>query len=327
VHAVAERTGSSRAYSPDLDALTTALTSVLARSPLACARVRVVGRSPIVHGSFPSEIVRCQCDDRPELQLFCKYGVGHTISGHGHRGGVRREAAVYRRVLPHTGQSVPVFYGAYTEPKSGATWLIIEHLEGSSRLNHSFHPDAMSLGAQWIGRFHADAAARCAIPSMGFLPRYDAEYYRGWARRTLEEANGLRPTYPWLATMCERFEDLIDVLLTQPQTIIHGEYYPKNVLVRQGTVYPVDWESAAVAAGEIDLASMTDRWPADVVREAEGAYVGARWPDGPPALFRRKLDAARLYVQFRWLGDPATQQVQAWRFEELRSVGQRLALI
>jgi thiamine kinase-like enzyme len=120
---------------------------------------------------------------------------------------------------------------------------------------------------------------------------------------------------------------VINVLLAQPPTIIHGEYYPKNVLIRESTVYPVDWESTALAAGEIDLAALTDRWPPALVTEAEHAYAHARWPGGTPSGFSKALDAARLYVQLRWLGDPLTRQKQRWRFQELRLVGRRLGLI
>jgi aminoglycoside phosphotransferase (APT) family kinase protein len=238
---------------------------------------------------------------------------------------VQREAAVYD-ALQRAGQLVPAFYGTYTEPNTDVVWLIIEHIHESSRLNRSLHPDPLSLGARWIGRFHADVAARCTDPSMAFLPTYDGEYYRGWAQRTLLGANCLPSSYTWLPMICGRYEESIDLLLAQPHTIIHGEYYPKNVLISRTTVYPIDWESAAVAAGEIDLATLTDRWPPEMVRRAEHAYVQARWPDGAPADFQQVLDAARLYVQFRWLGDPTTQQRQAWRFEDLHSLGQRLGL-
>jgi len=112
-------------------------------------------------------------------------------------------------------------------------------------------------------------------------------------------------------------------------TIIHGEYYPKNVLYRDGIIYPVDWESAAIAAGEIDLACLTDRWPADTVRECERAYQQSRWPDGAPAAFAQRLAAARLYIHLRWLGDRPewTTRQQYWRFDHLRSVGEQLGLI
>jgi thiamine kinase-like enzyme len=132
-----------------------------------------------------------------------------------------------------------------------------------------------------------------------------------------------------LATLCRRFEEVVVTLLEPPAIVIHGEYYPNNILFCQGTIYPVDWEAAAVAMGEIDLASLTEGWPPDFVSEAEAEYRSARWPEGPPADFECKLDAAQLYWLLRWLGDRPewTHQEQALkRFEQLGSLGERLGL-
>ena len=120
------------------------------------------------------------------------------------------------------------------------------------------------------------------------------------------------------------------LLLAPPVTIIHGEFYQKNVLLRDGTIYPVDWQSAAIASGEIDLAALVERWPAAIARACEDAYQRARWPDGAPTDFLRRLDAARVYLQFRWLGDRpewTTDEACHWRFEPLRLTAMRLGLI
>jgi hypothetical protein len=95
-------------------------------------------------------------------------------------------------------------------------------------------------------------------------------------------------------------------------------------------VYPIDWESAAVAAGEIDLASLTEGWPAGYARQYERAYRKARWPNGAPADFERRLAAARLYLAFRWLANKPDRPPAAddlWYFRQLRSAGRRLGLI
>jgi thiamine kinase-like enzyme len=132
-----------------------------------------------------------------------------------------------------------------------------------------------------------------------------------------------------LASVCQRFDDFVPWLLAAEPTIIHGEYYPENILLHRGVIHPVDWESAAVAAGEIDLAAVTEGWPLDVVHQCESAYRLARWPDGAPTNFQRTFDAARLYLGFRWLGGPeCTSHEQALpRLEHLRRAAERLALI
>jgi aminoglycoside phosphotransferase (APT) family kinase protein len=161
------------------------------------------------------------------------------------------------------------------------------------------------------------------------LIQYDAEYYLGWARRALRFAAKLSDSLPWLPALCARFEDLIPHLLASPATVIHGEFYPQNVLVHAGSPHPVDWESAAVAAGEIDLASLTDRWPKDTRSACERAYRQARWPSGTPAHFLKALEVARIYIQLRWLGDwgEVSEKNCHWRFDQLRAYGQRMGLI
>jgi hypothetical protein len=325
----------SMAYSrlPNLPTLTAGLTSVLR------SQVTILDRQPNVYTStFPSEIVRCRVDDGSELQLFCKYAAHHSHNAYGHRGGVAYEAAVYRHLLQPSQVSTPTFYGAYTDVSTGDTSLILEHLDNSVRLIHvnsvrvsrTPEPAPMDLAARWIGQFHRVTEERLSHAPIQFLITYDAEYYLGWARRTSLFTGYWHRRFPWLRTLCERFEELVALLLRAPLVLIHGEYYPKNILFSNGIVHPVDWESAAIAAGEIDLAAVTENWPAEVARQCELEYQRVRWPEGSPADFERRLCAARLYLSFRWLGDRpnwTTHPRYLHSFAQLRCAGERLGLI
>jgi hypothetical protein len=335
----------ARSVLPSLQTLAVGLASVLR------SQVTILDRQPNTYAStFPSEIVRCQLGNGRRLRFLCKYGADHStsLSGiTGHKGGVPYEAAVYRHVLRTSRATTPTFYGAYRDLETGGTWLILEYLDDSVRLCSKRESSAaMGLAARWIGRFHNDATEeRLSGASVRFLNRYDAEYYLGWARRTSLLAGHLRQRLPWLTTLCGRFEDVVALLLASPPTVIHGEYYPSNVLFRGGTVYSVDWESAAVAAGEIDLAALTEDWGAEIERQCELEYQRVRWPEGPPADFERRLYSARLYLQFRWLchenrhilagkdtgGERSDwtheAKVPLYRLEQLRSLGERLELI
>jgi hypothetical protein len=311
--------------------------------------VTIIDRQPNISATFPSEIVRCRLGNGHDLRLWCKYGADHgtslsTITGH--KGGVPYEAAVYRHVLLTPQTTTPKFYGAYRDVNTGHTWLILEYLNDSVRLHQTREPSAaMGLAARWIGRFHNATEERLSGASMRFLTRYNAEYYLGWARRTSLLANHLGQRFAWLPILCGRFEDVVALLCASPSTIIHGEYYPKNILFRDGTVYPVDWESAAVAAGEIDLAALTENWGAEIARQCELEYQRVRWPTGSPANFEERLCAAQIYLQFRWLchenrdiitrKGPGVERSDwsheakgnLFRLEQLRSLGERLGLI
>jgi hypothetical protein len=334
---------------PNLQTLAVRLASVLRYHGSTGGQVTILDRQPHTSATFPSEMVKCQLGNGRELRLWCKYGTDHgtslsTITGH--KGGVPYEAAVYRHVLQASRATTPTLYGAYRDVKTGHTWLILEYLNDSLRLHQTREPSAaMGLAARWIGRLHNATEERLLGASMRFLTRYDAEYYLGWARRTSLLAGHLGQRFSWLPILCGRFEDVVALLLAPPQTIMHGEYYPKNILFRHGTVYPVDWESAAVAAGEIDLAALTENWGTEIGRQCELEYQRVRWPKGAPANFEERLCAAQIYLQFRWLchenRDIFTRKgpegerldwsheakVNLVRLEQLRSLGERLGLI
>jgi aminoglycoside phosphotransferase (APT) family kinase protein len=223
---------------------------------------------------------------------------------------------------------VPALYGVHAEGATGRTWLVCDYLEETDLLHRK--SAALAPAARWAGAFHRLSAAHLSQAPLSFVNAYTVEYYLGWARRTFRFAEGLHGRFPWLRRLCDRFEEAAAVLLTPPLPVIHGEYYPGNVLVRKGRIYPVDWESAAAAAGEIDLASLTECWSAAIARRCEAEYQRARWPEGAPADFGRRLAAARLYMAFRWLGerpDWTTDEAVAWRFDELRSAGEQFGLL
>ena len=108
---------------PDSKHLTEALTSVFGQNglgpPIALQRVP----SPY-STTFPCEVVTCRFAGGKKLRLFCKYAATDGGCSHGQRGGVAYEAEVYRRVLDPSGTTAPGFYGAYTHPQTGGTWLI-----------------------------------------------------------------------------------------------------------------------------------------------------------------------------------------------------------
>jgi len=323
----------------DLKTLTARLTSLLPRDALPGGRLTIVDRRPTPHATtFPVEIVTCLLGDGSERQLFCKHSAGKDSSAYEHRGGVAYEARVYQEILEplrrSLGPSTCRYYGTHTEPSTGDTWLVLEHLEFVMRVNYISDPAAMLAAVRWLARFHdatMDAARKGSFP---WLKRYDAAYYLGWPRRTALFARRLHRRFPWLAALCDRAEVCLGPLFDAPATIIHGEYYPHNVMYdrRQGAVLPVDWESAAIGPAEIDLASLTERWPAQTVRDCTKEYLRIRRPEGlteiatPPS----RMDAARTYLHFRWLGeDPrrAASPERRWRFEELRRSGERLGLL
>ena len=323
----------------DLPTLMKRLSAGLYRSAGNGRPVRVLKRTvPHYMSTFPNEIVTCQLPGGRKRRVFIKYGAGRGHPAFGHRGNIRYEAEVYERLLQALPEFRPKCLGAHIDPRTGDTALFLEYADRGVPLSEASwkrrrcRPRLMMETARWLARFHAHHARRVREPSVSFLKRYDAAYYRGWAQRTFEFARPLQARFSWLAELRACGDAWFAPLLSAAPTVIHGEFFAKTVLVRDEELFILDWESAAIAAGEIDLATLTDGegWPASVVRRCEDNYQRARWPDGGPGGFERTLHAARVYLQFRWLGDrpeKALREKTLWRYEHLRGAGKHLGLI
>ena len=323
---------------PSLPRLTAGLTAALNTSDSPHPVAVLSRKLPRFMYTFPNEIVTCRLPDGRKRRVFIKYGASRSHRSFGHRGDVSYEAKVYQHLLASLPGFCPRYLGASIEPGTGNTWLILEFAYGSTRVfdlsAHKSTEQARALvkSARWIGQFHAVCEARIQNSALPFLIRYDAEYYRGWARRMAEFSSPLQGRFPWLAGIRDWGDAWFTPLLAAPQTVIHGEFYSKTIMVRKEKLFVVDWESAAVAPGEIDLAALTEGklWRSKIARQCQREYQSARWPDGAPAEFQRTLDAARVYLHFRWLGerpDWAVREKTLWRYEHLHAAAKQLHLI
>ena len=94
-----------------------------------------------------------------------------------------------------------------------------------------------------------------------FLLRLDAEYLHAWADRAVET---VRDLYPDAAAGLERvvrdYGRVSALLGRQPPTLVHNDLSPKNVLADRSeppaAIYFVDWETAGVGCGLMDLAHL-----------------------------------------------------------------------
>jgi thiamine kinase-like enzyme len=316
---------------PDLQTLADNISITLSDYFSLNGQVNILAREEnSLVSTFPSEIVTCQLADGSKYKILCKYAVERSNNSYGHQNGLSYEAKVYRHVLQPLKVSSPKFYDSHHNSINEETWLILEYFDNSLLVKDSRDRCVMQAAANWLGRFHRLNESLLSRASLPFLNRYDAEYFLGWADRTSLFADHLHQRFPWLASLCKRFDQTVVTLLKPPLIIIHGEYYTNNIILSEGKIYPIDWESAAFGIGEIDLASLTEKWPSDFVNAAKAEYQRARWPEGTPADFEHKLHAAQLYWHFRWPGDRpewTTKEKDIWRFEEIRLLGERLGLI
>lgn len=291
---------------------------------------RILDRVPLDSDStYPCEAVTLEGWGASMRLVFCKYeaGVGHEAFGH--RGGVEREACAWQALAGTGGVSWPAYHGIHRARDGGSRWLFTEFVDGASRVHELEGGIGLELAGQWLGTFHAHWQSRppAALPSC--MPTYDEDYLRGWAERAFQWAPQPSSIRDLLNEVMIRRERWIEPLLRLPRTVIHGELYPKNVLVRAGLVYVIDWESAAIGPGEIDLASLVEGWPDELAQPCIAAYRRARGNPGGDGPDDGSLVPARVYWHLRWLGSNPQRMFSprhAWRFDALRVDAGKLGL-
>jgi len=263
--------------------------------------VDLIKRKPFDYRSTsPVEIVSCRLSNGEVISLFCKYSGGHTQYSNGHRGGVEYETKIYKNTLRKLPLSTPLFYGICKE-KNKETGLVIEYIKRSRLLKDAHSPQYFGKAAAWIGSLHKMHESN---PPRG-IKIYDTDYYMIWLKGVEKLLESLKKKHPWLPSVCRYFRENIHLLSDSAQTFIHGEYYTKNILVKKGVIYPIDWESAAIGPGEIDLASLIEDWDEERKNIALKKYIQARWPDGKfsESEFEKRMLMVRIYFFLRWTGE------------------------
>ena len=188
-----------------------------------------------------------------------------------------REVAAYR-LLAGEQLGTPHCYA------SGSCWLVLEKVEGVE-LWQCGDREAWEAAARWAARLHSrfDGRRLSAPP----LLRRDAQFHGRWFARARalagEKVDELRPAG----------EVAVARLDALPQTLVHGELYPANVLIAGPRVAVVDWETAAIGPGVIDLAALLTGLTSGEREAIVQAFGGVDPLD---------LAAAQLVLAVQWLG-------------------------
>ncbi len=248
----------------------------------------------IYRSTYPCERVSVDTSSGPR-ELWCKYGSGYSDQVSGHRRGVEYEAVIYRIVLPHPDLATPRCYGAF-EVSKGASCLVLDFVEGY-RSHHSPYPRGLLDICRDLGSFHAAGMRGPRVPQ---LNAFDATYFKRWATQ-VDMLLRSGPPRPAVRRFEDSMETVFDLMRRSPQTVIHGELYPQNVILTETGPVVLDWESAGWGPGVLDLAVLTQgSWDRDLVADCEDAYRGnAGLPNG--GTFRQGLAAARVFAAVQLL--------------------------
>jgi aminoglycoside phosphotransferase (APT) family kinase protein len=197
-----------------------------------------------------------------------------------------RELATYERILTGADLNSAKYFGSYVD-EDGVRYLLLERIPGV-RLWECADFEPWREAARWLARMHARVGAETAhaTGTVRYLLRYDRSFYEAWLHRAREFH---QPVADFM-TLEERHPRVVEHLLDQPVTFIHGEFYSANVLVDDrcapAAVRPVDWEMAALGPALVDLAHLlAGRWSDDERIDVADAYfheLAAQGVDVPP---------------------------------------------
>lgn len=225
----------------------------------------------------------------------------------------RREADVYRTALAGAGLGTATCYAAAGDV------LALEKVAGVP-LWQVGELEVWREAARWLARFHGARLHERAGADPSRLLRYDRRYYDAWQERL--------DTH-WERRLAAVHGQVAEELLALPTTMIHGEFYPSNVLVAQVgdlRICPIDWEMAAIGPLAVDVAALTAGWDDVTAADLASCYreAGGMGESGPD--FDRVLDLCRLHLCLRWLvwapgWNPPPEHGRDWLGDALRIAG------
>lgn len=287
------------------------------------SRVERLERRPHAYrASFGLEALRLMLADGRDLRLVRKNLSHRSLDANArwakpsHLHNPLREIEVYDRVLAGHELGTPAYYGAVVDSARDRYWLFLEDVPGVS-LWQIGEPTTWLAVARWLAQLHQRVA-----PDGLSLLRYDGDLLRRFVAQAA--ARLPRRSRLQLASANERLSDAFEGMATG---LVHGDFYPSNVLVdvRDGTtrVCALDWEAAGVGPPLLDLASLVAGWPESDVVTFANAYRGALAEPPCEEAFRRALDFCRLYIAVRWAGwsqrwTPPAEHAHDWSATALR---------
>lgn len=217
-----------------------------------------------------------------------------------------REVEVYQRHL--AGPDAPACAGVVAGDQRA--WLFLERLDAIP-LWQAAGDEPWLAAARWLARLHSAPAP--AQP--GRLLVRDRAHLERWVQRaTASDTSGA------LGEIGTAAREAIEALTAWPVTLLHGEFYPSNVLVQAAgetvRIRVIDWEMAGIGPGLLDLAALiAGKHEPGLRRRIVDAYR-AELADVPDA-FAETLRAARLLVALQWIAwepdwTPPDEHVHDW---------------
>ncbi len=225
-----------------------------------------------------------------------------------------REVLMYQGILSPERFGTLHLYAFRWQPQDGLFWVFLED-GGRTVLHNYLDLPFWTAAARWAAGFHA--ATRDLPPAQTrFLPKYDEAHYRRCAERVQGIVANLEPGEQELVTRgLACFRARIAWLAALPRSVIHGQYFGKNIMLRRARgggrgnvpkIVVIDWETAALAPGVFDLVSLTaGKWTPEERHAMRVAYFDECHSASSEPLdweaFQEELRVVALYQSLEWL--------------------------
>jgi Phosphotransferase enzyme family len=323
---------------PRTSELRAALAAELAGQPGESPRILRIDRRPSAYtSSFALEELDVQLDGAPTLRLVFK-----DLGWHRMAPGARnakpaflydplREISAYALIAAHRLAGPPDVPLIVVDPANDRCWLFLERIDGQP-LSEVGEAEDWRRAARWLAGMHGGFAGEAhALRSAPHFVHYNRAFFQAWMDRAVSFTAGSGPRRLAIDWLAARYDRIVERLVALPMTLIHGEFYASNVLVRRdagsaGPIAPIDWEMAGIGPSLVDLAALTaGRWRNDEPLDLAAAYCAAlpvelrsSWAD-----FLQGLQLCRVHVAVQWLGwsrtwSPPEAHAQDWIGEAVR---------
>lgn len=205
------------------------------------------------------------------------------LDGHG----PECERRAYRFLDGLGAAGVPRYYGGFRLAAGSRSVLVMEYVRGR-RLKKIRRHDTWMSAAETLGRLHGRVSREGVREIEPGLPRRDPNFYRRWAEHAVgcavDRSPEMRGRLEAVVAACDPVAETLGEAIP---TLVHGELYCTNVMIRDGGAADpfcfFDWETASIGCGTLDIAYL-GRQEMGVEREALLRAYASGWAraGGPP---------------------------------------------
>jgi hypothetical protein len=294
--------------------------SALADRADVSARLRSVNRGAYEYNSsFAIEIVDVELENGGHIPLIFKDlsplalldGARQIRRSELYR--PQREIRVYREILAAASLGTASYYGSVIDEECERYWLLLEKVAGDE-LYTIGELSVWCAVARWLARAHSRFAESLQDRQSGALLQYDERFFCDSIDRAIAEvekrAVAAEDRAGRVRQLWTTSRAAMAAVAKLPRTLIHGDFYPSNVLVSAEEsdlrICAVDWELAGVGPGLLDLAALVSgKWSERQRQELARAYFDELGDSQTSIRFRefnKALLNCRLLVAVGWLG-------------------------